>query len=964
MTLKVHCPECRGQFQVDGEESRTRFDCPFCSAPFRFQDKQTVVLSSSPLTQVQVERLETPVGPLAMGGSAAPLDEGSMPKAPDPAPIAPGAPPTGDRNDAPTPPHRHPSQSKPLHAAVPTPEDLTPLRPGDVINGYRLEEVIGWGGMSVVFRAQQLSLGRNVALKVMRHELGEDPEFSRRFLNEARALAELSHANIVQVIDQGIHEGNHYLVMEYIDGVSLREVLSERRLSPVEALHFVPELCAALEYAHERGIIHRDIKPENIMVTKTGVPKIADFGLVRMMGKDAEEFSRITQTRTILGTIDYMAPEQREGQSDVDHRADIYSLGVVLYEMLTGELPIARFPLPSERVKIDVRIDDVVLKVLQKDRDLRYQSASMIASDLDTIDRAPAPRRRHLFGASRAPSAPTPPSTITGQVLSLFWFPLVVAFFAAAADDEVALAATGAAIPWLMLQARSYGWLRPIPPWLLGRRRFLFFFALGLFALMKNDVLEEEPGILAVAFCLSAAFALKRPTWEEDAEISTGFFRKSSPGGNLTRNSGASPHPSRGDMATATSATHGSSSVVSPFSTDSFSTDSGSTDSAFAATIASPPPLPSAYSHKDEPPIVSAPFTEKDETMTPHSPTVTAVDREAERRARLSPMLLLAFIFTLGTLLYSAGVSVPLLVAGSDWQETALDISFEYHDVQNFVAEVAPFSPEAVRPMARMGRAMMFIPFGVPLLLALIALPGILQRRRRGFATMAVVFGLLGAEISVLAASTTPVIRTIERYCDTYSSASGDANSLLIDSEEWDDPVTRLALLHRSAGETSAEAGDIDAGAPLVRAALNSGLTQLERMVALSVLEQNYRHQLKSTEAFPSVPEWQTRFAQLADTDSRLRPQLREGFVAVLRHVPSPELAGIFADYLDRQYNPERIYALQWWLEVAPDDTFDQWIDSLRTHGCSSSLSQLVSSSPARVRGTPRGVRLHEAVVH
>ena len=224
MTLKVHCPECRGQFQVDGEESRSRFDCPFCSAPFRFQDKQTVVLSSSPLTEVLIEKIENPSEPSEVPPTKPPVDTSA------PTVAAPeSTTPTGSSK-----PFR--PTSSPFPPSGPTPEELTPLRAGDVLQGYRLEEVIGWGGMSVVFRGNQLSLGRNVAVKVMRHELGEDPEFSRRFLNEARALAELSHPNIVQVIDQGIHEGNHFLVMEYIDGVSLRDVLSERRLTAAEAL--------------------------------------------------------------------------------------------------------------------------------------------------------------------------------------------------------------------------------------------------------------------------------------------------------------------------------------------------------------------------------------------------------------------------------------------------------------------------------------------------------------------------------------------------------------------------------------------------------------------------------------------------------------------------------------------------------------------------------------------------------
>ncbi|RME76571.1 MAG: serine/threonine protein kinase, partial [Planctomycetota bacterium] len=206
------------------------------------------------------------------------------------------------------------------------PELVPGLHVGDRLGGYVLERLIGKGGMGAVLEATQLSLRRRVAIKVLNAELAADPHFVERFEAEARALATLSHPNIVAVIDRGIDRGRLYLVMEYVDGVSLRELISEHKLSPREALQIVPPLCDALEYAHRRGVVHRDIKPENILITREGVPKIADFGLARLLDTSASH--RITRSNVIMGSLDYMAPEQRDSTRNADHRADIYALGV------------------------------------------------------------------------------------------------------------------------------------------------------------------------------------------------------------------------------------------------------------------------------------------------------------------------------------------------------------------------------------------------------------------------------------------------------------------------------------------------------------------------------------------------------------------------------------------------------------------------------------------------------------
>ncbi|MCI0341291.1 MAG: serine/threonine protein kinase [Planctomycetales bacterium] len=268
------------------------------------------------------------------------------------------------------------------------PEGVEPprdLAPGTVIGGYRILERIGRGGMGVVYKAVQESLDRIVALKILPPSLGRDPQFRERFEREARSLATLSHPNVVSIIDRGVEEGLHFIVMEYVDGVNLRQVLSAGGLSTAEALTIVPKLCAGLAYAHERGIVHRDVKPENILLDRSGNVKIADFGLSRIVG-NLESRGRITGTQVVMGTYDYMAPEQRERSRDVDHRADLYSLGVVVYEMLTGELPIGRFPPPSRRrPEVDARLDDVVLRTLEKDPARRFQRASEIASEVERI---------------------------------------------------------------------------------------------------------------------------------------------------------------------------------------------------------------------------------------------------------------------------------------------------------------------------------------------------------------------------------------------------------------------------------------------------------------------------------------------------------------------------------------------------------------------------------------------------
>ena len=264
-------------------------------------------------------------------------------------------------------------------APPPEPSELAPDFPQ-----LEILDVIGQGGMGVVYHARQKGLDRAVALKILTVDPRQDPSFAERFTREAKALASLSHPNIVAVHDSGRAGDRYYLLMEYVDGTNLRELQRRGAVAPVKALRLVSQVCEALQFAHEEGIVHRDIKPENILVDRRGRVKIADFGLAKLMRR-APEQRALTGPQQAMGTVHYMAPEQIERPLEVDHRADIYSLGVVFYELLTGELPVGRFLPPSEKIEVDVRVDEVVLKSLEKEPQRRYQQVSDVKTRVDHI---------------------------------------------------------------------------------------------------------------------------------------------------------------------------------------------------------------------------------------------------------------------------------------------------------------------------------------------------------------------------------------------------------------------------------------------------------------------------------------------------------------------------------------------------------------------------------------------------
>ena len=286
-----------------------------------------------------------------------------------------------------------PEGEEPPHAPILTPEELAEKFPQ-----YEILECLGRGGMGVVYKARQKSLDRIVAIKLLPPERVGEARFSERFAVEAATLARLSHPNIVTVHDFGETGGLFYIVMEYVDGVNLRDLLREGKLEAKQALAIVPPICDALQYAHDKGIVHRDIKPENLLLDKDGRVKIADFGIAKLIEPVAAVCDRRTSpgddqqrsqtAATVLaGTPDYAAPEQSNGTAD--HRADIYALGVVLYEMLTGERPDRDAVAPSRRVEIDVRLDEIVLRALARKPELRYQTAGEFRTVVQTVATSP-----------------------------------------------------------------------------------------------------------------------------------------------------------------------------------------------------------------------------------------------------------------------------------------------------------------------------------------------------------------------------------------------------------------------------------------------------------------------------------------------------------------------------------------------------------------------------------------------
>lgn len=350
MSLWQRCPNCGEPHDVSVHVSGHRLACRRCALPF------------------EVFRRD-------VGGSVAALSLTSPPAellaaaGPALASLAPAALRSREVSLEPT-----------LAAGV-RPPPLKPIAPPRQLPGFELTDLLGRGGMGEVWRARQLSLGRDVAVKILSRDLASDPDFVKRFELEAAALTSLSHPHVVAIIDRGRHEDLLFFAMEFVDGKSLRERLAPGPLTVTDAAALLAQVLSALHHAHHRGIVHRDLKPENVLLSAHGAVKVADFGLAAMLDRRSQD--RITRSSVAMGTMSYMAPEQRRDAHAVDQRADLYSAGVVLYELLTGEVPAGRFELPSRlRAGVPKAIDQVLERALAAEPRDRFQSAEEMAQAL------------------------------------------------------------------------------------------------------------------------------------------------------------------------------------------------------------------------------------------------------------------------------------------------------------------------------------------------------------------------------------------------------------------------------------------------------------------------------------------------------------------------------------------------------------------------------------------------------
>ena len=311
---------------------------------------------------------------------------------------------------------------------------------GEVLSDrYELEELVGTGGMSSVYRAHDRLLDRKVALKVLHEQYTDDEEYVERFRREARAVAALSHPNIVTVIDRGEHGGRQFIVFEYVAGENLKQLINRRGPAPVTtALELGIQMARALSFAHQQGLVHRDVKPQNVLLNGEGEAKVTDFGIARSL--DVQH--GMTQTGTVLGTSDYIAPEQAQGQR-VDEQTDVYSLGVVLYELLTNEVP---FPgenfvavamrhineeppsIRDKRPDVSPRLEAAIHRAMAKDAADRFPTMIAFCHELDAClaeahgtQVAPAvrPKRSRAGGGRRRGISPWPLILLLAALLAI-----------------------------------------------------------------------------------------------------------------------------------------------------------------------------------------------------------------------------------------------------------------------------------------------------------------------------------------------------------------------------------------------------------------------------------------------------------------------------------------------------------------------------------------------------------------
>ncbi|MBK8011242.1 MAG: protein kinase [Deltaproteobacteria bacterium] len=358
------CPNCSAKYDVGIYVSGQKVRCRRCGIKFEVVRTDTQVGAVTPIRRPE----GTQAGGAAGAGAGA-----------EPAGAAGAAAGAGPEGRAPRP------ATKSVRIAQ------NDIPEGTVLGGYRVGTVLGRGAMGTVYRAVQLSLDRSVAVKVMSADLVSQPEFILRFRREAAALAALAHPNVVSIIDQGSVDEHWFFVMEYVDGPTLRRLMSKRSLTLAQAIDLATQIGRGLDYAHGRGVVHRDLKPENVLLAGDGgtglLAKICDFGLADILYSD-RSYVNLTGSRISMGTVNYMAPEQRQDAGRVDQRADVFSYGVLLYEMFTGELPLGRYENPSKKNRfLDRKIDPLILAALEPDARRRPPRVKELVDTLETLSR-------------------------------------------------------------------------------------------------------------------------------------------------------------------------------------------------------------------------------------------------------------------------------------------------------------------------------------------------------------------------------------------------------------------------------------------------------------------------------------------------------------------------------------------------------------------------------------------------
>jgi serine/threonine protein kinase len=388
---------------------------------------------------------------------------------------------------------------------------------------FEIHDLLGQGGMGAVFKARHRLKRRWVALKVLFPRQTGERAFAERFAREARTLETLHHANIVALHEAGEVQGRLYLAMEYVDGRTLRDLLRTGQLAPATTFDIVRQLCDALEAAHVQGIVHRDLKPENVLLNNLGNVKLADFGLAKLRSLDAPQRTLTGEMET-MGTPHYMAPEQIENPRGVDHRADLFSLGVLFYELLTGELPLGRFQAPSKLSSIDERIDELILRALDKHPARRQAGIVAFRNELDHILNTPPPvrgaeeRLRRLRLDERSPHRPW---SLVRAFIVLFPLTILIAFLRDAMKSSLLFLslATLALFLWgeRLVNARDR-FPVPLRLWLLaacvGALGALFVFAasVGRWSYGLVPGTDVNPNQIAAIRCI-AAVSLSHLLW-------------------------------------------------------------------------------------------------------------------------------------------------------------------------------------------------------------------------------------------------------------------------------------------------------------------------------------------------------------------------------------------------------------------------------------------------------------------